>query len=108
MNSVPEVTPETLSEEIKSGKSLYLLDVREADELKVSVLEGVHHVPLGDLQARCAEIPQDSDIVVICRSGMRSARATEFLLSQGYASVRNMTSGMNGWATKVDTSLQVY
>jgi rhodanese-related sulfurtransferase len=108
MSHVPEVTPQELSEEIKGGKPVFLLDVREANELEVSVLPGVHHIPLDQVQTRFSEVPNDQDVVVICRSGGRSGRATEFLMSQGYTRVRNMVTGMNGYATSVDNSLQTY
>jgi sulfur-carrier protein adenylyltransferase/sulfurtransferase len=108
MSGIPEVTPSELSEELKAGKSLYLLDVREANELEIIALEGIHHIPLGEVPDRFAEVPKDQDIVVICRSGGRSGKATEFLLGQGYTSVRNMVTGMNGWATTVDTTMSTY
>ncbi len=108
MDSIPEVTPAELSAELKLGADLFLLDVREADELEVSVLPGVHHIPLGQIETRFNEVPQDAKVVVICRSGGRSGRATEFLMSKGYTEVRNMVTGMNGYAQTVDPSLPVY
>lgn len=72
-----------------------VLDVREPDEWEGGHIAGAIHIPLGDLPARLAEVP-DGPVVVTCRAGGRSARATEFLLSQGY-DVRNLDGGMKAW-----------
>ena len=55
------------------------------------------HIPLGQLGARTAEIPQDTDIYVICRSGGRSARAAQALNGAGWRAV-NVAGGMQDWA----------
>lgn len=108
MSTIPEVLPTELNAEMKLGSAPFLLDVREEDELEVIVLPGIHHIPLGQIEARFTEVPQDQDVVVICRSGGRSGRATEFLMSKGYTRVRNMATGMNGWATTVDPTMNPY
>jgi adenylyltransferase/sulfurtransferase len=108
MSSTPEVTPLELKAEIESGANLFLVDVREPHELEISVLLNVVLIPLGDLPERIGEIPKDANIVMICRSGARSGKATDFLLTQGYTHVRNMATGMNGYATTADQSLKTY
>ena len=108
MSTTPEVSPLELKAEIEGGANLVLVDVREPHELEVSVLPGVVPIPLGELEARFAEIPKDQDVVLICRSGGRSGKATDFLISQGYTKVRNMATGMNGYATTADLSLKTY
>ena len=108
MSTTPEVTPVELKAEIEGGANLVLVDVREPHELEISVLPGVVAIPLGEIEARFAEIPQDQDVVVICRSGGRSGKATDFLISQGYTRVRNMATGMNGYATTADQSFTTY
>lgn len=108
MSTVPEVTPAELKSELDGGAQIFLLDVREDHELEVSALPNIVHIPVGEIETRFEEIPKDQDIVVICRSGARSGRATEFLLGQGYPNVRNMVTGMNGWATTVDSTMKTY
>lgn len=104
----PIVNPTELKAELDSGKKLFLLDVRESDELEVSKIEGITHIPLGEIESRFSEVPKDEEIVVICRSGGRSDRAAQFLIGQGYENVRNMATGMNGWVTTVDPSQPTY
>ncbi len=75
----------------------WLLDVREHDEWAAGHVPGATHIPLGQLGARTGELPQDEAIYVICRSGMRSARAANALTGAGWHAV-NVAGGMQDWA----------
>lgn len=75
----------------------WLLDVREDQEWAAGYAPGACHIPLGQLGARSAEIPQDQTIYVICRSGARSARAAQALVGAGWEAV-NVAGGMQDWA----------
>jgi rhodanese-related sulfurtransferase len=75
----------------------WLLDVREDDEWAAGHAPDAVHIPLGQLGARTAEIPQEEIVYVICRSGARSGRATEALAGAGWQAV-NVAGGMQGWA----------
>lgn len=75
----------------------WLLDVREYDEWAAGHVPDATHVPLRQLGAHTAEIPQDQPIYVICRSGVRSARAALALNSAGWQAV-NVAGGMEDWA----------
>lgn len=75
----------------------WLLDVREEDEWTAGHVPGATHIPLGQLGARTSELPVDQDIYVICRTGMRSARAAQALNGAGWQSV-NVAGGMRDWA----------
>jgi rhodanese-related sulfurtransferase len=77
--------------------SAWLLDVRENDEWAAGYAPGARHIPLGELGARRAEIPQDETIYVICRSGGRSARAAQALADAGWEAI-NVAGGMQDWA----------
>jgi rhodanese-related sulfurtransferase len=75
----------------------WLLDVREPVEWAAGHAPGARHIPLGQVGARTAEIPQDETIYVICRSGARSARVTQALTGAGWQAV-NVAGGMQDWA----------
>jgi rhodanese-related sulfurtransferase len=75
----------------------WLLDVREDDEWAAGHAPGATHIPLGDLGTRATEVPRDTTIYVICRSGGRSARATLALVGSGWDAV-NVAGGMQDWA----------
>jgi rhodanese-related sulfurtransferase len=74
-----------------------MLDVREPDEWQAGHIEGALHIPLADLPSRLAELPEDGDLVVVCRSGARSARAVSWLAQNGHDAV-NLEGGMGAWA----------
>lgn len=103
-----EITVEELKEKKESGNDFLLLDVREDVEYMVSNLDG-HHIPLGQLQNRMAELEdhKDSEVIVMCRSGNRSSRAASFLMQQGFENVANLKGGMKAWAAEIDPSVPV-
>jgi rhodanese-related sulfurtransferase len=74
----------------------YLLDVREPEEWVAGHAPDATHVPLGQLVARLDEVPADRDVVVVCRSGVRSAQATAYLNQVGRRAV-NLDGGMHAW-----------
>jgi DMSO/TMAO reductase YedYZ molybdopterin-dependent catalytic subunit/rhodanese-related sulfurtransferase len=73
-----------------------LLDVREPDEWAESHAAGATLIPMGEVQARRHELPRERRIVVVCRSGGRSAAITDALRTYGYDAV-NLTGGMCAW-----------
>lgn len=93
-SQIPEVQVADLPRE-PSG-DVVVLDVREDDEWRAGHIEGATHVPLADLPARVDEITADKRVLVVCRSGGRSAQATGFLRSQGRNAV-NVDGGMRAW-----------
>lgn len=77
----------------------FVLDVRQPDEWEAGHIEGATLIPLGELASRVAEVPRDRDVVVVCRSGNRSAQGRDILLGAGYPAVTSMAGGMNDWAS---------
>jgi rhodanese-related sulfurtransferase len=92
---VAEALPEVPAGGVPDGA--WLLDVREDDEWAAGHAPHATHIPLGQLGARTAEIPQDSQVYVICRSGGRSARAAQALNGAGWEAI-NVAGGMQDWA----------
>ena len=73
-----------------------LLDVRETDEWTAGHAPDAQHLPMSELTARLAELPDADPLYVICRSGGRSARVTAYLAQQG-RTVINVDGGMQAW-----------
>jgi rhodanese-related sulfurtransferase len=77
---------------------IYLLDVREPDEWSAGHAPDAHHLPMMEIPARLSEIPTEGEVVVVCRSGGRSAQVVGYLLGNGWDNVRNLDGGMREWA----------
>lgn len=73
-----------------------ILDVREDDEWAAGHIDGAVHIPLADLPARLADVPEADPLVVTCRSGGRSSQATAYLVGIGVEAV-NLDGGMHAW-----------
>lgn len=78
-------------------KDWFFVDVREPSEWAEVHIPYATLIPLGELTARLSEIPKDKDIVVVCRSGNRSAVGRDLLLNSGFTRVTSMAGGMNTW-----------
>jgi rhodanese-related sulfurtransferase len=76
----------------------YLLDVREPDEWEAGHAPGAAHLPMMEIPARMEEVPQDREVVVVCRVGGRSGQVVAYLRQQGWENVTNLDGGMMGWA----------
>jgi rhodanese-related sulfurtransferase len=79
------------------GPDSYLLDVREPEEWVAGHVPGAHHLPMMQVPTRLAEVPTDSDVVVVCRVGNRSAQVVGYLIRNGWDNVRNLDGGMGAW-----------
>jgi rhodanese-related sulfurtransferase len=90
-----DAQPEVMSANVPDG--VYLLDVREDDEWAAGHAPDAVHVRLSELNEHSDEIPRDREVYVICRSGARSAYATQALSGAGWKAI-NVSDGMTGWA----------
>jgi rhodanese-related sulfurtransferase len=93
--SVPAVGPDDARSQVDAGA--VLLDVREADEWTAGHAPEATWIPMGEVAARVPELPAGQAIVVVCRSGARSARVTSVLRGAGYDAT-NLAGGMHAWA----------
>jgi adenylyltransferase/sulfurtransferase len=103
-----DISARELADRLKNGDSIHLIDVREPHELEISRIEGAQLIPLGQIVARLSELNSAEEIVLFCKSGSRSARALDLLVSAGFRKVKNMKGGINAWAREVDPGLPVY
>ena len=100
---VPETTAEALAARLGTDDEPFLLDVREPDEFAAWAIPGALNLPLGRLATGLDELSTRDEIVVVCASGARSARATAALRGIGIDAV-NLAGGMLAWAAVYDTA----
>jgi len=92
-----EVEPEEVKARIARGEDVFLLDVREPDEVEAWAYPIGVNIPLGQLGDRLDELPRDTTIVVACHLGGRSATAATALSEAGWTA-ENLTGGAVAWA----------
>jgi rhodanese-related sulfurtransferase len=92
-----EITVAQAYEKYEQG-DVFFLDVRRLDEWETVHIPDTTLIPLEQLETRLAEVPQDRDIVVICRSGNRSREGRDILKNAGFANVTSVNGGVNAWS----------
>lgn len=85
-----------------------IIDVREPFELDICRLPGAEHIPMRQIPEHLDTLPRDKHLLILCHSGMRSLRVTEFLRARGFEAVSNITGGIEAWAAEIDPSLPRY
>ncbi|NKQ36910.1 MAG: molybdopterin-synthase adenylyltransferase MoeB [Chloroflexi bacterium] len=108
--AVPQITPQELKARLDAGDDLLILDVREPHEWDISNLEplGAILIPQGQVLEHMNELDTAKEIVVQCRSGVRSAAVIRQLQQHGFQKLWNLDGGINRWAQEVDKSLPIY
>lgn len=84
----------------KWEEGVFLLDVREPNEWTEGHVPNSTLIPLGELASRVSEVPADQEILVICRSGNRSASGRDILLQAGLTQVTSVAGGIRAWGAE--------
>jgi rhodanese-related sulfurtransferase len=102
-----EITVLELKEKKEKGEDFQLIDVREDFEYEMSNLGG-KLIPLGGILIESDKIEKDKPVVVMCRSGKRSAAAIMQLEQKGFTNLYNLRGGILAWADEIDPTINVY
>jgi len=103
-----EIEVTEVKEKLDRGDDFVLIDVREPHEYQICNIPAAKLIPLGEVGKRLDELDPEADIVIHCKSGMRSARACGILKAAGFKHVRNMKGGILAWSDQVDPSVPKY
>jgi len=95
---VKEIDSVELANRVSSDNNLILLDIRSEAEVMHGMLPNSRHLPMHLLPQHMAEFPKDKDIVLYCRSGVRSYHACNYLMQNGIQNVINLKGGIIDWA----------
>jgi adenylyltransferase/sulfurtransferase len=82
--------------------------VREDFEYEIARIEGSKLIPVGELPTRFEELPKDKEIIVLCKSGTRSAYAAQLLRGAGFLRAYSLEGGIDAWADEIDPAMQKY
>ena len=113
----PEISVHDVAAKQKEESDFLLVDVREPNELELASLPDGDFIkmPLSELRERRLDaVPEDlrqnkeSDVVLFCHKGLRSAQVTVFLRQQGWSNAVSMAGGIDAWADEIDESVGKY
>jgi len=105
---IPEITPVEVKKKMDAHEPFVLIDVREPHEYQICRIPGSKLIPLGEVPKRMNELNSADEIVVHCKSGMRSAKAVDFLMKSGFRKIHNLKGGILAWSEQVDPSVPKY
>jgi rhodanese-related sulfurtransferase len=103
-----EMTVKQLKARMDRKDKFTLVDVREPSEYEIAQIPGARLDPLGDVAVRANELDTADDIVVHCRSGVRSAKAIQVLKQLGFKKLTNVKGGILAWSDEIDPSVPKY
>lgn len=96
VKGVRNITTTELKNELGDNNKQYI-DVRTPGEFKGHSIRGFKNIPLNQLPNKASSLSKEKEVIVICQSGMRSARAAKILKNLGFQKITNVKGGMNAW-----------
>ena len=100
-----EISVDELNDLRNENADFQLIDVREAHEYALGNING-DHIPMNSVPENLNKISKDKQVVVMCRSGKRSANVVNYLEQNGYTNVVNLEGGIIAWSQEIDSSVQ--
>lgn len=103
-----EITVYELEQMLNKKDQINLIDVRETWELKISNIAFANHIPMGEINKNLQILDPNTMIIIMCKSGGRSAKVCKYLMNQNYKHVYNLKGGITAWALEIDPSITLY
>ncbi len=103
-----DISVQELKAKLEAGEKIRIIDVREPHEWDIVHIEGAELIPLGQLPAYMHRLDSAEELVMQCKTGVRSARALNQLREAGFRKLKNLKGGVIAWAEEIDTSLPTY
>jgi len=108
MNNIKEISVQELNKKIQDNDNFILIDVRETYELKISKIAEAIHIPMNTISDNLNQLDSTKSVIIMCKSGGRSAQVCEYLKNQNYMNVYNLKGGIISWALEVDPNMETY
>jgi rhodanese-related sulfurtransferase len=106
--AIGEIDVLALKERRARGEDVFVLDVREPEEIAIAPFPGATHIPMGDIPSRLTELDPDRETIVVCHHGLRSAQVAMYLARMGFERVLNLIGGIDAWSLDADPSTPRY
>ena len=108
VTELAEIYPEELKPRLDRGEEVFILDVREPEEVAYASFPHATHIPMGDIPSRLSELDPDRETVVVCHHGIRSAQVAMYLARMGFERVYNLVGGIDAWSATVAPEVPRY
>ncbi|MDH5408517.1 MAG: rhodanese-like domain-containing protein [Gammaproteobacteria bacterium] len=96
--NIKELEARQLADMLAANTDVQVVDIRQPAEVHSGTVPGAEMIPMHTIPLRIEDIKQDKPVVLVCRSGARSAQACSFLAQNGFENIFNLRGGMMGWA----------
>lgn len=102
-------TPKQLHDYLQqAAQAPLLLDVRESWEFDICRITGSELIPMGQIASRLIELEPSQETVLICHHGVRSRQVAQYLETQGFENLINLSGGVDAWAHDIDVNMSTY
>jgi len=108
MNIIKEIDALELKNKLDNDINLTIIDIRESSELAICKIKGTIHIPMMNIPNKIDDFNKNEELIIQCRSGVRSARVCEFLTQAGFTNVKNLKGGILDWIRLIDPSQPTY
>jgi sulfur-carrier protein adenylyltransferase/sulfurtransferase len=105
---ISDISPRELATRIERGDDIQLVDVREEWEWQIARIPGARLIPLGMLEDEASTLDPKREVVLMCKSGVRSLHAAEELADAGFSKLTNLSGGILRWSQDVDPTVLRY
>ena len=105
MVNIKAIDVKHLKSKLDNNEEFTLIDVRESQELEICKINQAIHIPMSNIPICLDEINFEQPVVIMCKSGGRSAQVCHFLNEQGYLDVYNLSVGIIAWALEIDSTI---
>lgn len=110
-NMIQPISSQQLAQILnRQPNDIFLLDVRENNEVEICKLPHAHHIPMNLIPLYLNEIPDDKQIIIYCHHGIRSLNVANYLIANGFdeTQIYNLNKGIDDWALTIDNTMVRY
>tara|TARA_B100000029_G_scaffold512645_2_gene609895 strand:- start:497 stop:823 length:327 start_codon:yes stop_codon:yes gene_type:complete len=108
MTNIKEISVQSLNQKISNNDNFQLIDVREYQELEISKISQSIHIPMNTIPDNIDQIDFSNSVIIMCKSGGRSAQVCQYLIDRGYSNIYNLKGGIISWALEIDPNMDTY
>ena len=105
MNSI---TVKELKNKFISKDQFFLIDIREPYEINIAKIKESIHIPMNEIPNEVKKFKQNDELVIMCRSGIRSELICNYLEENSFTKVYNLTGGIIAWSKEIDPEITIY